>query len=149
MNNSAKLIVVAALAVLLLVFGMGMGKAGGRSDETNYTTPEEAAAQEKVIAELAEKRGERPAAAETPEPSAPGALTPEIPMQELEHAQVLARAGYDAQRELLLVEYRLSGLRYLYHELPQEEWEKLLASDNQDKWFDVMIKDSYRFEQLN
>ena len=148
MNDKTKILVIAALAVLLLVFSFGMGRGGGRVDETSYTTAEEAAQQAEVIASLAEKRGETPAPAETEAPAQEDGLLSEIELQPLSGAYSLAGAGYDPEREILLVEFALTNQVYAYYEFPAEEWERFAAAEKPDTWFDVMIKDSYRFERL-
>ena len=63
MNNKTRVILLSVAAVLVLVWGFGMGdkdKSKGYSDETNYYSAEEIEAREKVIAQMAEMRGETP-----------------------------------------------------------------------------------------
>ena len=46
------------------------------------------------------------------------------------------------------MEFALTNQVYAYYEFPAEEWERFAAAEKPDTWFDVMIKDSYRFERL-
>ena len=148
MNDKTKIILFAALAVLLLFIGIKMGDSGGRVDETSYTTAEEAKKQAEVIAALAEKRGETPAPAETTAPPQENGLLDTIEMQPLSGAYQLKGAGYDPEEQILLVEFALTRQIYAYYDFPAEEWDRFLGSEKPDTWFDVMIKDAYRFERI-
>lgn len=153
LNSKTLLLIVAA--VLVLVWGMGMkeqNKDGGYSDETTYFSKEELEAREKAIAQMAEMRGETPAPSETPEPEKaeePGESYFGIEMQELSRSFTLTKAGYDPQQQILLAEFNMTGLVYAYYDVPQDEWDRLMAAENFDKWFEVMIMKRFDFEQLN
>ena len=148
MNNKTKIILFAALAVLLLFIGIKMGDSGGRVDETSYTTAGEAARQAEVIASLAEKRGETPAPEETEAAPQENELLASIERQTLPGSYNLAGVGYDAEREILLVEFALTKQIYAYYDFPQAEWERFAQAEKPDTWFDVMIKNEYRFERI-
>ena len=133
--------------MLLLYIGVKLGGDGGRVDETSYTTAAEAEKQAEVIAALAEKRGETPAPAETEAPQE-NELLSSIERQALNGAYQLKSAGYDAEREILLVEFALTKQIYAYYDFPATEWERFLEAEKPDTWFDVMIKNEYRFERI-
>ena len=148
MNDRTKLILFAVLAVLLLFIAVRLGKDGGRVDETSYTTAAEAEKQAEVIAYLAEKRGETPAPAETEAAKQENELLSSIERQALNGAYQLKSAGYDAEREILLVEFALTKQIYAYYDFPAAEWERFVEAEKPDTWFDVMIKNEYRFERI-
>ena len=148
MNDKTKIILFAVLAVLLLYIGVKLGGDGGRVDETSYTTAAEAEKQAEVIAALAEKRGETPAPAETEAAAQENELLSSIERQALPGSYNLAGAGYDPEREILLVEFALTKQIYAYYDFPQSEWERFAQAEKPDTWFDVMIKNAYRFERI-
>jgi hypothetical protein len=149
MNDKTKIILFAVLAVRLLYLGVKLGKGGGRVDETSYTTAAEAQKQAEVIASLAEKRGETPAPAETGAAPQENELLSSIERQALPGSYNLASVGYDPEREILLVEFALTKQIYAYYDFPQGEWERFAQAEKPDTWFDVMIKNEYRFERIN
>ena len=148
MNDKRKIILIAALALLLLFIGVKMGDSGGRVDETSYTTAEEAQNQAEVIAALAEKRGETPAPAETEAAPQENELLSSIERQALPGSYSLKGVGYDAAREILVVEFALTKQIYAYYDFPAAEWERFTQAEKPDTWFDVMIKNEYRFERI-
>lgn len=157
MTNKTRAILLGVAAVLVLVWGFGIGegdKDGGYSDETNYYSKEELAEREKVIAQMAEMRGETPA----PSPSPKAEEKEEEPLDErYSHIQLqevpqsfsLTRIGYDPEQQVLLAEFNMTGLIYAYYDVPQKEWDDLMASESFDKWFEFMIMKKFSFEQLN
>ena len=155
MDQKTKVILLSVVALLVLVWGLGMkdgDKKGGYSDETTYFSKEEVEAREKTIAQMAEMRGETPAPSATPEPELGEELDEQfgsIEMQELPQSFTLSKAGYDPERQILLAEFNMTGLLYAYYDVPQEEWDKLMAAENFDKWFEFMIMKKFSFEQLN
>lgn len=156
MDQKTKVILLSVVALLMLVWGLGMkdgDKDGGYSDETTYFSKEEVEAREKTIAQMAQMRGETPSPSATPEPEKKDDELDEqfgdIQMQELPQSFTLSKAGYDPEQQIMLAEFNMTGLIYAYYNVPQEEWDKLMASENFDKWFEFMIMKKYDFEQLN
>ena len=156
MDQKTKVILLSVVAVLMLVWGLGMkdgDKDGGYSDETTYFSKEEVEAREKTIAQMAEMRGETPAPTATPEPEKKDDELDEqfgdIQMQELPQSFSLKKAGYDPEQQILLAEYNMTGLIYAYFDVPQEEWDKLMEAADFDKWFEFMITKKFSFQQLN
>ena len=159
MGNKTKLILLAAAAALVLVWGLGMSdgdKSKGYSDETNYFSAEEIEAREKVVAQMAEMRGETPKPSATPKPEKKDKEKTleepyaSIPMQDAsEKSYTLKAVGYDKDEQILLVEFNMTGLIYAYHDVPEEEYVKLIGADNFDKWFEYMIMKKFSFQQLN
>ena len=158
MSTKTRIALIAVAAVLVLVWGMGMGegdKKGGYSDETNYYSAAELREREKVIAQMAEMRGETPPPTATPKPEKKekekklDERFEHIRMQELPQSFTLKKAGYDAESGIMLAEYNMTGLVYAYYDVPQEEWDKLINAESFDKWFEAMIMNKYKFEQIN
>ena len=157
MSNKTRVILLSVAAVLVLVWGFGMGdkdKSKGYSDETNYYSAEEIEAREKVIAQMAEMRGETPPPTATPKPEKQEEKLDEkfasIELQEItDKSYTLKKIGYDPQQQILLAEFNMTGLIYAYYDVPQEEYDSLMAAENFDKWFEYMIMKKFSFEQLN
>lgn len=155
MNNKTRFMLLAVAAVLVLVWGLGMGtgdKKGGYSDETTYYSAAELREREKVIAQMAEMRGETPPPSATPEPEKEDKLDEKfaaIQMQEVPQSYTLKSIGYDAQQQILLAEFNMTELIYAYYDVPQEDYDALMASESFDKWFEYMIMKKFSFEQLN
>jgi hypothetical protein len=158
MNNKTRFILLAVAAALVLVWGLGMSdgdKKSGYSDETNYYSKEELAEREKVIAQMAEMRGETPPPSATPKAEEKESRTlaepyASIPMQDVSGKSFTLKAiGYDKDARILLAEFNMTGLIYAYFEVPEEEYIKLMESDSFDKWFEFMIMKKFSFEQLN
>lgn len=157
MSQKTKIILLSAVAVVMLVWGLGMkdgDKDGGYSDETTYFSKEELEAREKTIAQMAEMRGETPPPTATPEPEKEeieklDEKYSSIPMQEIPQSFKIKQVGYDPEQQIILAEYNMTGLIYAYFDVPQEEWDKLMESADFDKWFEFMITKKFSFEQLN
>ena len=47
------------------------------------------------------------------------------------------------------MEFALTKQIYAYYDFPQGEWERFVQAEKPDTWFDVMIKNEYRFERIN
>ena len=118
MNNKTRFMLLAVAAVLVLVWGLGMDtgdKKGGYSDETTYYSAAELREREKVIAQMAEMRGETPPPSATPEPEKEDKLDEKfaaIQMQEVPQSYTLKSIGYDARQQILLaaVAYLPAGI---------------------------------------
>lgn len=155
MSNKTRFLLILAAAVIVMAWGLKMGDGddgGGYSDETTYFSDEEVEARQKVIEQMAGMRGETPPPTATPEPEKKDAaeeLYPQIELQQPSNSFTLSRVGYDAQQQLLLAEFNMTGLIYVYRDVPQEEWDKLMAAESFDKWFEAMIMSKYKFEQIN
>lgn len=159
MNQKTKVILLSVAALLVLVWGLGMSegdKKDGYSDETNYYSKEELEAREKVIAQMAEMRGETPPPTASPKPEKKDKEKTleepyaSIPMQDVSgRSYTLKSVGYDKNEQILLAEFNMTGLIYAYFEVPEEEYVKLMESDSFDKWFEFMIMKKFSFEQLN
>ena len=159
MSNKSRIILLSVAAVLVLVWGLGMSegdKKGGYSDETNYYSEAELREREKVIAQMAEMRGETPPPTATPKPEKKDKEKTleepyaSIPMQDASGKSYTLKAiGYDKDEQILLVEFNMTGLIYAYFDVPEEEYVKLMESDSFDKWFEYMIMKYFSFQQLN
>ena len=161
MNTKTRIALIAVAAVLVLVWGLGMGegeKKGGYSDETNYYSAAELREREKVIAQMAEMRGETPPPTATPKPEKKEKAKEKklderyasIAMQDLSGKSFTLKAvGYDKNEQILLAEYNMTGLVYAYFDVPEEEYAKLINAESFDKWFEAMIMNKYKFEQVN
>lgn len=159
MQLKTKTLLIMLAAVLVLVWGLDMSegdKKGGYSDETNYFSEKELREREKVIAQMAEMRGETPPPAATPKPTKQPKekALPEpyasIPMQDVrDKSYALNKLGYDKDSGILVAEYNMTGLIYAYLDVPEEEYVKLMESEDFDKWFEFMITKKFEFRQLN
>ena len=158
MSKNTKIILITLAAFLVLVWSF-KGKeddGGGYSDETTYFSEEELEARQKAIAQMAEMRGETPPPTATPKPQKEKKEEKQlderfasIPMQLTTGSYNVKSLGYDPQQQILLAEFNLTGMLYAFFDVPQEEYDALMAAENFDKWFDVMIMKKFDFEQLN
>ena len=59
----------------------------------------------------------------------------------------LASIGYDAENEILEVEFNHGGV-YQYFDVPKEEYEALMNADSLGSYFYHNIRDVYEYEKL-
>ena len=55
--------------------------------------------------------------------------------------------GYDAVAQELEVLFKNGGL-FVYHDVPPEQYERLMGADNVGKYFHSNIKNQYKTEKL-
>ena len=155
MDQKTKVILLSVVALLMLVWGIGMkdgDKDGGYSDETTYYSAAELKERQRVIEEMAKMRGETPKPTATAEPEKEEKLDTRfesIELREVPQSFTLSAIGYDAEQQIILAEFNMTELLYVFYDVPQEEWDKLNEAVDFDKWFDVMIMKKFKFEQLN
>jgi hypothetical protein len=61
-------------------------------------------------------------------------------------SSMIKSAGFDAASRTFEIEFR-SGV-YQYSDVPQDVFDRFMASDSKGKFFDANIKDKYRFRKL-
>lgn len=157
MSKNTKIILVTLAAFLVLVWGFKEKEddGGGYSDETTYFSEEELEARQQAIAQMAEMRGETPPPTASPKPAKEkeedklDERFAHIEMELTKGSYNVRAMGYDPEQQILLAEFNLTGMLYAFYDVPQEEYDKLLAAADFDKWFDVMIMKKFDFEQLN
>lgn len=155
MNQKTKVTLLVIVAAIMLVWGLGMkdgDKDGGYSDETTYYSAAELKERQRVIEEMAKMRGETPKPTATAEPEKEEKLDTRfesIELKEVPQSFTLSAIGYDAEQQIILAEFNMTELLYVFYDVPQEEWDKLNEAADFDKWFDVMIMKKFKFEQLN
>ncbi len=154
MSKKTRIIILVLAAVIVLIWGMEMkdDREGGYSDETTYFSAEELEERQKVIEQMAQMRGETPPPTATPKPEKQEKKLEgyeDIQMQPAEKSYSIKALGYDAERQILLAEFDMTGLIYAFFDVPQEEFDKLNEAADFDKWFEVMIMKKFEFEQLN
>jgi hypothetical protein len=59
----------------------------------------------------------------------------------------LRSVGYDPATRTLEAEFR-TGRLYAYRDVPAELWLSLLASRSKGKFFNLLIRDRFRFESI-
>ena len=59
----------------------------------------------------------------------------------------LASIGYDAENEILEVEFKHGGI-YQYFGVPENAYEELMNADSQGVYFSANIKNEYEFEKM-
>jgi hypothetical protein len=59
----------------------------------------------------------------------------------------LQSVGYESKGQVLEVEF-CSGARYRYFEVSAEEHQGLLSAESKGRYFNLHIRDQYRFERL-
>lgn len=62
-------------------------------------------------------------------------------------SSMLASAGYDPTSQTLEVEFN-TGRVYQYFDLPQSEYDGLMAADSLGSYFYHNIRDSYRYQKV-
>jgi hypothetical protein len=59
----------------------------------------------------------------------------------------LASVGYDAENEILEIEFKHGGI-YQYYGVPKSEHEALMNADSHGKYFAANIKNNYRYVKI-
>jgi ATP-dependent DNA helicase RecG len=59
----------------------------------------------------------------------------------------LASVGYDAENEIIEVEFKHGGV-YQYFDVPENVYEELMNADSHGRYFVHNIKDDYEFEKM-
>ncbi len=59
-----------------------------------------------------------------------------------------SRIGYDADNQILKVQFRESGEYYVYFDFSQEDYEDFSSADSLGKYFNAYIKGVYDYERL-
>lgn len=65
--------------------------------------------------------------------------------REAVESSMIASVGYDAQAEVLEIEFP-SGEVYDYHEVPQEVYEELMEADSKGRYFLHSIRGVYGYK---
>lgn len=60
----------------------------------------------------------------------------------------IAQIGYDAEKQVLEIEFKGKGAVYQYSDVPKEVHTGLLAADSVGKYFNENIKGAYKFTKL-
>ena len=158
MSKNTKIILITMAAFLVLVWGFKEKEddGGGYSDETTYFSEQELEERRKTVEQMAQMRGETPPPTATPKPEKENKEEKQlderfasIPMELTTGSYSVKSIGYDPEQQILLAEYNLTGMLYAFFDVPQQEYDALLAAENFDKWFEVMIMKKFDFEQLN
>lgn len=64
-------------------------------------------------------------------------------------SSALRQLSYDGATHTLRATFRDSGRTYLYHDVPQEIYDRLIFADSIGAYFNTNIRDHYPFEELN
>ena len=59
-----------------------------------------------------------------------------------------SRVGYDSDREILKVQFRDSGVYYVYFDFPADEYRAFCGSESLGRYFNAYIKGEYEYERL-
>lgn len=59
----------------------------------------------------------------------------------------LASIGYDAENEILEIEFNHGGV-YQYFDVPENVYEELMNADSHGRYFVHNIKDDYEFQKM-
>ena len=59
----------------------------------------------------------------------------------------LASVGFDSDRQILEVEFRNAKI-YQYFEVPESVFLKLLEAESKGRYFNLHVRDLYRYERL-
>jgi hypothetical protein len=59
----------------------------------------------------------------------------------------LASIGYDAENEILEVEFNHGGI-YQYFDVPENVYEELMNADSHGRYFVHNIKDDYEYQKM-
>jgi hypothetical protein len=59
----------------------------------------------------------------------------------------LASVGYDAENEILEVEFKHGGV-YQYFDVPNDEYEALMNADSHGKYFVANIRNDYEYNKI-
>lgn len=59
----------------------------------------------------------------------------------------LASVGYDAENEILEIEFNHGGV-YQYFDVPNDEYEALMNADSHGKYFVANIRDDYEYQKM-
>ena len=59
----------------------------------------------------------------------------------------LASIGYDAENEILEIEFNHGGV-YQYFDLPENVYKELMNADSHGRYFVHNIKDDYEFQKM-
>ena len=59
----------------------------------------------------------------------------------------LASIGYDAENEILEIEFKHGGI-YQYFDVPENVYDELMNADSQGVYFSANIKNEYEFEKM-
>ena len=59
-----------------------------------------------------------------------------------------SQVGYDSEREILKVQFRESGVWYVYFNFPEDEYQEFKNADSLGKFFTSYIKGEYEYERL-
>lgn len=59
-----------------------------------------------------------------------------------------SRVGYDKDQEILKVQFRESGVYYVYFDFPADEYNSFIYSDSLGGYFNAHIKGEYEYERL-
>ena len=59
----------------------------------------------------------------------------------------LASVGYDANKEILEIEFNHGGI-YQYFDVPINEYEALMSADSHGKYFAANIRNDYEYSKI-
>ena len=59
----------------------------------------------------------------------------------------LASIGYDAENEILEVEFKHGGI-YQYFDVPENVYDELMNADSHGVYFSANIRNNYEFEKI-
>jgi hypothetical protein len=63
-------------------------------------------------------------------------------------SSALARVSYDDATHTLCATFRQSGRIYVYQDVPQEIYDKLIVADSLGSYFNACIRDHFPFREL-
>ena len=63
-------------------------------------------------------------------------------------SSALARVSYDDATHTLCATFRQSGRTYVYQDVPQEIYDKLMVADSMGGYFNACIRDHFPFREL-
>lgn len=70
----------------------------------------------------------------------------EIEMEPIESSN-LREVGYDPDSKTLAIIFN-SGMKYHYHDVPQETFDELKEAESAGKYFNANIRTSFNFENM-
>lgn len=73
----------------------------------------------------------------------------DIELQDTSRSTCFSAVGYDAEQEVLVVQFRESGSRYFYSEFPSSEWESFISAESLGKYYNAFIKGQFPSERLD
>jgi lysyl-tRNA synthetase class 2 len=65
----------------------------------------------------------------------------------LVESSAILSIGYDRERKELFVRF-ISGKSYIYHDVPLQVYEELLAAGSKGTYFNLHIRDRYTFDEI-